>query len=84
MGVTVPAGVTSISAPPMRNSSSIGNPPVLQFHQNPLLFQQPQQMALLPTNKPQMVTNVLMWKIEINSYFYLLDAYIKISSAYFI
>ncbi|KAI2805704.1 putative RNA-binding protein 25 [Blomia tropicalis] len=55
MGVTVPAGVTSISAPPMRNSSSIGNPPVLQFHQNPLLFQQPQQMALLPTNKPQMM-----------------------------
>lgn len=40
MGVTVPAGVTSISAPPVRNQNSaiIAAPPVLSIPGAPMLF----------------------------------------------
>jgi len=50
MGVTVPAGVASISAPPVRNQNPgiIAAPPVMQLT-NPLLY--PHQMnAVFFTN----------------------------------
>lgn len=58
MGVTVPAGVASISAPPVRkqNSGIIAAPPVMQLSNNVLMY---------PPHMNQHVCRAFMKKVDI-------------------
>lgn len=47
MGVTVPAGVATISAPPVRNQSAVIAAPPLMSVGNPLIFQQQSAVCYL-------------------------------------